>query len=172
VWLRSPTQYPWAWLCSQTQIYFLFIVWKINLNQRKEQKIPDPISLGVVAEPDPISLGMTVQPNPNLFPLYCMKNKFKSEKRAKNPRPNILGCGRGARPNILRHGCAARPNTFLKCFGSGWPTTPNAITPFESVLGLAVKLEPATFDKESNTPRHAGCRSACLGLQSGAPVWP
>jgi len=82
---------------------------KNNLNQRKEQKIPDPISLGVVAEPDPISLGMTVQPNPNLFPLYCMKNKFKSEKRAKNPRPNILGCGCGARPNILGHDCAAKP---------------------------------------------------------------
>jgi len=38
-----------------------------------------------------------------------MKNKFKSEKRAKNPRPNILGCGCGARPNILGHDCAAKP---------------------------------------------------------------
>jgi len=59
-----------------------------------------------------------------------MKNKFKSEKIAKNPRPNILRSGCGARPNIIGHGCtagpkidgpgwAARPNTFLKCFGSG-----------------------------------------------------
>jgi hypothetical protein len=73
----------------------------------------------------------------NLFSLYCIKNKFKSEKRAKTSRPNILGSGCGARPNILRScatrtkidgfGWVARPNTFLKCFRSGWPTTPNTI---------------------------------------------
>jgi hypothetical protein len=84
----------------------------------------------------------------NLFPHYCIKNKFKSEKRAKHPTPNILGSGCGARPNILGYCCAARPkidgsgwatrpNTFLKCFGFGWPTTPNAVTPFGNVLGLA-----------------------------------
>ena len=45
----------------------------------------------------------------NLFPLYCMKNKFKLEKKAKNPRPNIL-----------RYGCAAR----LKIDGSCWAARP------------------------------------------------
>jgi hypothetical protein len=84
----------------------------------------------------------------NLFPLYCMKNKFKSEKRAKHPKLIILGFGCGAWPNILGYCCAARPkidgsgwaarpNTFLKCFGSVWPATPNTITPFGSVSGLA-----------------------------------
>jgi len=127
----------------------------------------------VVAELDPISLGMAVQPDPNLFPLYCMKNKFKLEKRAKNPRPNILGCGCRARPNILRHGCAAkpkidgsgwaaRPNTFLKCFGSGWPATPNAITPFEGVLGLAVKLEPGNLQLLTEKATPPGMRAANL----------
>jgi hypothetical protein len=73
----------------------------------------------------------------NLFSLYCMKNKFKSEKRAKKSRPNILGSGCGARPNILGScatrtkidgsGWVARPNNFLKCFRFGWPATPNTI---------------------------------------------
>jgi len=123
-----------------------------------------------------------------------MKNKFKLEKRAKHPKPIILGSGCGARSNILGYCCVARPkidgsswtgrpNTFLKCFGFGWPATPNAITHFGSVLGLAwhpypttfglaVKLEPSAFDREGNTPRRAGCKTARLGLQSGAPGWP
>ena len=91
-----------------------------------------------------------------------MKNKFKLERRAKNPRPNILGCGYGARPNIDGSGWAARPNTFLKCFGSGWPATPNAITPFEGVLGLAVKLEPGNLQLLTEKATPPGMRAANL----------
>jgi hypothetical protein len=120
-----------------------------------------------------------------------MKNKFKSEKRAKHPEPDLISLGIVAQLDPRSMGLAGQPNPrsmglaniFLKCFGSAWPATPIAITPFGSVSGLAwqpdpttfgfvAKPEPSAFDREGNTPRCAGCKTARLGLQSGAPVWP
>jgi hypothetical protein len=57
-----------------------------------------------------------------------------------------------ARPKIEGSSWAAKLSTFLKWCGSGWPTRPNTITPFGSVLGLTVKPKPTAFDKEGNAP--------------------
>jgi hypothetical protein len=60
----------------------------------------------------------------NLFTFYCMKNKFKLEKRAKNPRSNINGFGWATR---LITFLKWRYYIFWKCFGSGLAGRPNNV---------------------------------------------